>query len=136
MKTSNTFDLANFEADSEVGESMTLYNPSTDSPVLDAEGKEVAITLLGPDSKVFKSCQRAAQNRRLKKRKVKITAEELDSESLEQIVSCTVGWSGIVVDGQALECNRENARALYTRFGWIREQADEFIGDRANFIKN
>jgi len=69
------------------------------------------------------------------RRGVSITADELDNDSLDLLAACTLGWSGFVVDGSELECNTENARRLYRQFPWLREQAQQYIDDRANFLK-
>lgn len=100
------------------------------------DGKPVTITLVGSDSKQFRSATRAATNRRLKGgRKLNVTAEGLEAEAIDILAACTLAWHGIMLDGKKFECTRENARLLYERFLFVREQVDEFIGDRGNFLK-
>jgi hypothetical protein len=65
-----------------------------------------------------------------------LTAEDLDSDSLETLAACTLGWSGFVLNGQEPECTPENARRLYEQMPWLREQAQEFISERSNFLKS
>lgn len=118
------------------GQVMEVLHPATNQPLLDDEDNPVTITLAGIDSDVFRKAQRAATNRRLAmKGRTKITADELETDALETLVACTLGWSGIGMNGEALECNHANIRKVYTEFRWLREQVDEFVGDRAAFMK-
>lgn len=64
-----------------------------------------------------------------------MTAEEIEESALRQLSICTVSWKGVKLDGQELECNPDNAYMLYSRLPWLKEQVDEFVGDRANFLK-
>lgn len=125
-------DLASLEPASE-GVEMQVRHPATNAPV---DG--MAITLLGMDSQRAVQMQRAATNRRLKQgiHKMKWNAEEIDEDGLQMLAALTTGWRGVELDGQPLECTRENALTLYKRFRWLREQADEFVGERANFLPN
>lgn len=114
------------------GSELTLTHPVTGAPL------PVKITLLGTDSPTFRKAQRAIANRRLKQaKKTSITVEEIENEGIDALVSCTVGWSGVEIDGKKLDFNPENVRKLYTdlRLPFIREQVDAFIAERANFMK-
>lgn len=118
------------------GAVMTLYREDNGAVALDKDGKPITITLLGSDSAVYRKAQNKNLNRRLAKRNVKLSAEELQAESIETLAACTVAWSGFFDKaGQPIACNAEAARALYTRFSAIREQADNFVNDRANFLQ-
>lgn len=95
-----------------------------------ADGSPITITLLGRDSDTFVKQENANTNRRLAQgSRLKLTAEALKSEAISLLARCTVAWD---FDE---DCTYENARELYTRFPAIKEQADEFISDRANFTK-
>ncbi|MBF0375535.1 MAG: hypothetical protein HQL38_18530 [Alphaproteobacteria bacterium] len=119
------------------GAAMTLLHPATRQPLLDSEGQAVAITLAGQDSEAWRKAQRIVSNRRLAARgKAKLTAEELEVEALEMLARCTLAWTGVVIDGKALDCTPANARHLYERLPWVREQADDFVADRANYLGN
>ncbi len=123
-------DLASLEPASE-GVEMQVRHPATNAPI---DG--MAITVLGLDSARAVQMQRAATNRRLKQgiNKMKWSAEEIDEDGIQMLSALTTSWRGIELDGKPLECNRQNATTLYTRFRWLREQVDEFVGERANFL--
>lgn len=129
-----TLDMANAES----GAVMTVRHPVSDAVLEGTDGQAITITLAGSDSERFRKVQRASTNRRLKtqsSRRGQVTSEELEADSLETLAACTISWRGLVVDGEALECNAANARKAYKRLPWLKEQVDAFVGDRANFLK-
>jgi hypothetical protein len=87
----------------------------------------------------YRKADRRISNRRLATastgRRVRATAEGIEADRLEVLVACTISWEGIGFDGGEKECTPENARAAYKKLPWLREQADAFIVDRANFLK-
>ena len=125
-------DLTQFDVVSPANEGvwMNLEHPVTGEPL------EVKIKLAGVDSDYYKKELRRQQNKRFKKGFRKMNAEELESETIELLVACTLDWEGVELEGQTLECNPENVRKIYKQFPWIKEQVDNFINDRANFLKN
>jgi hypothetical protein len=129
-------DLSQLDAPAtEQGVAMTVDHPTKPEPLLKADGAPMTITLVGKDSDRFRKATRAALNRRLASRKIKVKAEDLEAENLEGLVACTIAWDGIMVDGAALDCTPVNVRAVYTRFPFIREQVAEFVEERANFFR-
>ena len=125
-------DLTQFDVVSPANEGvwMNLEHPVTGEPL------DVKIKLAGVDSDYYKKELRKQQNKKFKKGFRKLSAEELEADTIELLVACTLDWEGVELEGQALECNPENVRKIYKRFPWIREQVDNFINDRANFLKN
>lgn len=115
-----------------VGEKLQLRHPFTGE---DLAG--VTITLRGLDSDEYQTTFRSIINRKLEKSNAIQTAEKLEQENIELLVSVTMNWDGIEVDGKHIPYSSERARLLYSdrRFPWIREQVEGFIGDRRNFWK-
>jgi hypothetical protein len=99
----------------------------------------IQITLAGADSDLYRKIVNKNVNKRVQRMKpgqsIPFTAEEQEESGLNLLASCTLAWDGVVVDGETVPCNKENAKELYRRFPWIREQVDLFIGDRANFLR-
>lgn len=138
-RTDKGVDLADLDtvAPANDGAEMSLRHPATQTPLHDENGREVTITLAGIDSDAFRKAQRAAINKRIANGgRTKILAEEYETEQIEMLIRCTLTWHGIVLDGEKLECTATNARRLYQALPWVREQADQFIADRANFIRS
>lgn len=133
------FDLAQFDvtAAANNGATLQLRHPATGKKLEDAEGAPITITLAGSDSDAYRKAQRQITNRRLAETKkrggLKLTSEELEEEALDILVACTLAWSSnLVIDGEV----PSNARKIYQRLPWAKEQADEFIADRAAFLGN
>lgn len=116
----------------EAGARLDLLHPATNAPT------GGWLQLLGTDSDAYRAAQRTLQRRRLaqaaKSRKMKLTPEELEAEAIELLVAATVGVGSIRAGAEEIVFSEQAVRALYTKYDWIREQADEFIGDRANFL--
>lgn len=128
-------DLSNFDLTG--SEELELRHPGTGLPLENDEGEAMTITLVGIDSSEWRQAQRKLTNRRLslarKGQQSALDADALEEEGIDTLVACTKGWAGIQLDGEPLPFSAENARKLYTRFVWIREQVDRFVGNRANF---
>ena len=135
----NGLDLSSLDTLSAANEGavLPLRHPASDLPLLDSAGNEITLTLAGSDSDAYRQATREAANRRLAvARRTPMTADETDVELLEILVRCTLSWRGVVMDGETLDCTPANARRLFARLPWIREQAEAFIADRANFIRS
>jgi len=120
---------------SEQGADMQLEHPVTGEP-LEHDGKPMVIHLAGVDSVAYRKKQRALQNKRLQlmARSRKPDFDDIDSDGVELLAACTLGWSGLVMGGKELKFTRAEAVDLYEKQVWIREQVDAFVGDRANFF--
>ena len=135
--TTDDFDLENFDlaAMADVGAELVLKNPHDGGPLLVA-GDPVVILMIGADSEVRRKAERAILDRNIKLRQQGgITADDIDSSAIEILASCTTGWRNMRMGGDAVAFNAKNAAMIYRRFRWIREQADAFSADRANFMK-
>lgn len=129
----NAFDFAarDCAARAEQGAEMEVTDPLT------GESVGVFITLAGADSSAYRSASNALVRRRLKNGgRGDFDPDRFRRESIEVLAACTLSWKGVVVDGKALPCTRENAVTLYTRFPWLREQAETFVADRAAYFRD
>jgi hypothetical protein len=117
------------------GALMQVRHPETEEPI---DG--MTITLLGQDSAVYRKIQFGKQQAALSriskgKKAVELDAEKLAEDSIDDLVKLTVDWSGFTLDGKALEATPENLRMVYSEWNWIKEQAQEFVADRAHFFR-
>lgn len=137
MDLSNSqFDLT---ASADIPQKLTLLDPRTGEELLDQDGKPVTITLLGRDSTVAKKeSKRRSQemlNRAVRQGATrKISVDETIESAVSLLSKLTVSWSGFSKNGQPYDFSPENAESLYSEFSWIREQVDEFVSDRQNFM--
>lgn len=131
LSTLDTAELAN------QGALLELRDPAG-NPVLQEDGSPVTLTLLGEDSDVVTQVNNRNANQFLRGTSAggqAVTAEMSRTNEINKFATATVGWSGIVVDGEVVTFSLDAAKALYRRFPWIRDQVRTFIGDRANFTK-
>ncbi len=118
------------------GAKLHLRHPVEDTPLTKDDGSPITITLVGSDSATFKRAMQVQADRRLKSNNRRaISMQSIEDDAVDLLSAATVGWDGIVVDGKELPFSNENAKTLYERFPWIREQVNSFIGERANFLK-
>jgi hypothetical protein len=115
---------------------ITLRHPGTGVDLVTDKGEPVTISIHGMDSAVFQAHQKALINKRLQRqtRKATFTAEQIEEESIGTLAACISGWQNIDFDGKPLEFSRANAKALLNKLRWVREQLDEAVADRANFL--
>jgi hypothetical protein len=117
------------------GAVLNIVHPETEELI---EG--MTITLLGQDSKIYRKLQmgkqQAALNRMAKgKKALDLDAEKLSEDGIDDLVKLTTAWAGFTLDGKDLECTPENVRTVYADWSWIKEQVQEFVGNRANFFR-
>lgn len=128
------FDLSKLDTSeaAETGAILEVLHPVENTPL------GIKITLAGADSDIFRQFTNKTGNKRMQRMKPNQfrppSAEEQEEAGLGLLAACTLAWEGVVVDGQEMPCSKDNAKALYRRFPWIREQVDTFIGDRGNFL--
>ena len=123
----DTADLAN------EGAVMPVHGPDG-QPVLQDDGSPVTLTLLGDDSDLLVKFDRITTNAHLRGSQT-ITAELAEAKQINRLARACVGWAGVILDGEPLKHSEDNAKALFKRFRWLRQQAAMFISDRANFLK-
>lgn len=122
-------------AHAEQGATIEVEGPNGVVARNDNGTAKMTIRVLGTDSAAYRRAQNTNLNKRLAKRNVKLTADELEAETIGMLAEVTVGWSGFNgADGVPVACNRANATALYSKYPFIREQVDRFINERANFL--
>lgn len=129
-------DLSNLKpVKAEEGAVLQIVHPETEEEI---EG--MTITLLGQDSTVYRKIQLAKQqailNRMGKgKKNLELDAERIGNEIIDEMVKLTTGWTGFKLDGNDLEPTRDNVLMVYTDWAWIKDQAQEFVNNRANFFR-
>lgn len=115
---------------------LQLRHPATGAILTGDDGAPVTIALYGVDSGAYTEYRRALANKAVRRgTKTQMTAEEYEDEALGLLAACTADWTGLELDGKPLPFTMSNAKMIYRRFAWLRDQVDTFIADRANFSK-
>lgn len=125
-------DLGAIKSNTVECEWMDVLHPTTRKPT------GARIKLYSAESEHYKDAQNKAINRRMRQRRGggQLTAEEAEQEALGMLKKATVDWENIQLDGENLSCTEANIHRVYSEFPWLREQVEEFINQRDNFIKS
>lgn len=101
------------------------------------EKKYMYLVLMSHDSEVYKKKSREIVNKRIqdqrKNPKYILPPERVDAESDELLAAVTVGGK-LFMDGKEIDVNSKNIIPIYSKYLWIREQAENFVHDRSNFL--
>ena len=138
--TSKLFDIKSLAI--AVTAAMTVRTAAGETQ-LDAAGNPLTITLFGPGSKRFQKAKHAAEERNNtrvlsrmqgKADSNKLSADEKLAENAEFLAACTVSFNGF---GCGDLTGHELFKAVYAdiEIGHIAEDANKFLGERANFTK-
>jgi hypothetical protein len=135
-----TADIADFDtiAASEEGSVMEVRNPKTGEVLRHDDGRPFTITFRGKDSEAFRNLARAQSDRRISanmRTRAPVLTAVIERDDIELIVAATLKWD-IVLGGTAAKSDPKEYRSAYTKYPWLKEQGDEFVGVRANFIKS
>ena len=127
------FDLSSVTENDDA--SLKLVHPETGEPI----GAE--IKLAGSNHPKRKGIEfgraRRLRAKIAKKGRLELTDPQDDEDyEVDRLVACTLGWSGLARDGKPIECTPGEVRAIYESTAWIRQQAQEFLGESANFLQS
>ena len=120
----------------DTGAVLKLRHPKTEEVI-----PGMTLTLLGKDSKVLRAIQldrtQAALNRMQRRGADAPVASEIIDQSMDDLVALTIGWEGFTDDdGSLIPFSKDAVKKIYNdpELPWIKEQADKFVNDRANFF--
>lgn len=121
---------------------LFLRHPVTNAPLVAAdEAKTPAyLDLLCTESRANREYNDAVRDKRLRDRTARpLTSDELRAENVERLARLTKGWLLVVPgSGETIDvpCTLDAARAIYAGegTGWLFEQAEAFVTDRAAFF--
>lgn len=116
---------------------LEILHPITNEFLLDKDNEKVTISLLGADSTAMRNAMSARAKKQLNNKKPQqiTTIDDAERMSAELLAEVIVGWNGIEENDQYIECNKENAIYILTKYSWLRLQVDQFVSDRSNFFK-
>ena len=114
----------------ELGAKMVLCHPVRKEPL------PIGIYLKGKDAPTFRRTIRRQIDWQISEGKADLSAVEMERHLVERLAAATVGWEGIKYQGESFPFSERNAEKLYSEQIWIREQVQQFIDERANFLKD
>jgi len=107
----------------------------------------VFLHLIGTDHDDFKKVDREVTIKQLRKIADKkgninfnvnnIDWDEKDEDKIKKLAACVVDWEGVTEDGKSLKCTPAKVVEFLSSDGleWACDLIEEFVDERANFIK-
>jgi hypothetical protein len=115
---------------------IILKHPNTEEDLKNDDKTPMVITMYAPHSKTYKAAMHEQTNKQLKKSKggkrVDVTAEELETSSLDVLVKATKEWN-ITYKGEVPPLTK--AKEVYQEVFWIKDQIEEALSDFLDFTK-
>jgi hypothetical protein len=119
---------------------LHLEHPVSGLP-LGEPGKPCRWRIAGADSEQYQKAARRQQARRMEdaaqsrsRRANVLSADRLREESLDLVAGCVLDWENVELNGATVPFSIAAARAMLVDHDWLREQVEEFLNDRANFL--
>lgn len=128
-------DLSNLDVKKAASEGsvLELLHPVTGEVVKDEKDKPFSLTLIGSDSDTFKRSMRRNVEKRMNNKSKKVDLDSSEMDGINILASCTIDCY-LILNGKKVDA--KDISEVYKDFPWVREQAESFINDRANFIKS
>jgi len=111
---------------------VDITHPVTGEPV------GIKFVLLPDSDEKVKKAKRVIQNRQLQSRKLNITAEQLEANSLDLLVAAIDSWEwtgDAEFRGEKPEFTAANVRTVLRDVDWIRKQVDRELGNEEAFFE-
>jgi hypothetical protein len=134
------FDLDQLDIVSQANEGSmcVIRHPVTGEEQYQDNGDPVYLMLAGMDSTMYRDAQRKIADSRLnrKSKSAMINLADIEAEQISLLAECTLGWGGMVVAGKELPFDRKTVRSIYEKYPTIREQAEQHVADRSNYLRD
>lgn len=117
---------------------MTLKHPVSGAPVIASDGKPVTFELYSTDSPTYQAAMEEAQ--RAYAQAVAMSGNDtpdpkvLKEKGVAVNAAAVAGWRGAENDQGPIEFSPTAAHHLVGALPFLREQIQEFIGRRANYL--
>lgn len=137
-KKDPTMDIANFIPSVDTVD-VELKNPVTGETLFNADKTPMTITMFLPHSKQYKEVRHEQTNRRIqasqKRGSKPITAQEIESETLDLLVKTTAGWNITFKEKHLTKFDPTLAKEVYEVAPFIPEQLYEGVAEAEVFTK-
>jgi hypothetical protein len=125
------------------GEVLEIIHPTTGA-VLTDEGEKAGdpkniknwfVKLLGSDSDTYRNAIKRNFERAQGNKNKKLDIDEAKRKAAELLAKCTTDCY-IIEGDSAIKFSKDEMVRLYLKYPFLREQCEEFMADRGNFIKS
>lgn len=122
------------QEDLEVPATLHLTHPITGDELFHND-IPMTITMYGAESEIAKKTMKQRAQKQLNSR-AKQNIDETIEFNTNFLAKMMTGFTGMFENDEEIQFSREEAYKLLKKYPWIREQADQFIAERSNFIKS
>ena len=116
------------------GRPLVLVDPSTGDDLINDAGEPMVILLVGSDSKEYRQYQSQIANK-YRTRGKDPSLGQAQKMSIELLAKSTRGFENLQLNGEAIEFSTDGAEKLYSNYAIIKDQVDEFVHERTNFLE-
>jgi hypothetical protein len=136
----STFDLSSERdgtAAEDAGIAVIVRKRTGDIATFTKDGETIPATMrvVGTYSKRYREALSAQRKRIFEARRQQVP-DLIESQQVELVADCVLGWEGLTDKGTDIPFTRANAIALLTACPWIREACQEAMGDHAGFTRS
>lgn len=129
-------DLFDFDTSGQTA-TMQIRHPVTGEALATDKDEPIEITLFSADSPQYEEALHEAQ-----RAAARVAAQSegipdpagITKRSIQVLARAITGWRNIILKGETLPFNHQNAVRLLTEVRFIREQVSRFVSNRANFL--
>jgi hypothetical protein len=114
---------------------LHLRHPETGDLLYFGDEQPVTVTLAGTDSSEFQKATLAERQAQINAVGKTFTPDNYERTRLRVIARCVIDWRGIGWQGKEIKPDFETVFSALSKRKWLREQIEDFIGQRANFSK-
>lgn len=114
---------------------MEVLHPLTGEVMACDKGKPYTLTLIGADSDKYQAMLKRGLEKSYAKKGKKVDLDDASRRGIEMLAKCVTDCRVEIEAGKFVENSFEELVKVFTEYKWLKEQAEAFIADRANFIK-
>ena len=132
-------DIANFLPKTDTVD-VEIKNPIDNTPLTNADGSVMTITVYLPHSKAYKEVKHEQTNRRIQAAQKKggkpVTAQEIEAELIDLLVKTTVSWNVTWKEKHLTKADTATVKEVYETATFIVDQIFEGVAEADLFTTN
>jgi len=113
---------------------VNLVHPNTGDPLLNDDGSSMWVEVYAMHSPEYKKINHAKINERLNRKSKEVDYADIEEATIEILASVTKAWN-ITYKKECPKPTLKNAREVYEKVFWIREQIDHALNNSLDFTK-
>lgn len=113
---------------------INLVHPNTGAPLMNDDGSSMWVEVYAMHSPEYKKVNHAKINERLNSKNKEVDYADIEDATIDILASVTKAWN-ITYRKECPKPTLKNAREVYEKVFWIREQIDSGLNNSLDFTK-